>query len=370
MTTKKVSAMPDLNPSTIRNALRDIEDPVLGESLLELDALDIQLDGASVAVTVTLGYPVAGISRELEQQIKQRLLAIEGVDGDQATVRVGANIQSSNAHKGESIAQVKNIIAVTSGKGGVGKSTTAVNLALALSVEGAKVGLLDADIYGPSQPQMLGVGKQRPKVIDNRYMLPIEAHGLKANSMGFLVTEQTPMVWRGPMVSGAFRQLVNQTEWGELDYLVIDMPPGTGDIQLTLSQSVPVSGAVIVTTPQDIALLDAKKGIEMFRKVNVPVLGVVENMATHICSNCGFEEHIFGSGGGERIAEQYQTPLLGSLPLDLSIREQADGGRPSVIADSESAISRIYRRIARMTGAQLWQSNRGTAAPEITISED
>lgn len=362
--------MPELSPDSIRSALRDLRDPVLGVTLLELDALDVQVEGKAAAVTVTLGYPVAGIKSELERELKQRLSAIEGIDREQSRVRVDGCIQGSMAQKSESIAQVKNIIAVASGKGGVGKSTTAVNLALALSVEGAKVGLLDADIYGPSQPQMLGVGRRRPEVIDNRYMLPIAAHGIMANSMGFLVTEQTPMVWRGPMVSGAFQQLVKQTQWGELDYLVIDMPPGTGDIQLTLSQSVPVSGAVIVTTPQDIALLDAKKGIEMFRKVNVPVLGVVENMATHICSNCGFEEHIFGSGGGERIAEQYQTSLLGSLPLDLSIREQADGGRPSVIADPESTISHIYRNIARRTGAQLWLASRDKAAPDITITED
>ncbi|MCW8194337.1 iron-sulfur cluster carrier protein ApbC [Proteobacteria bacterium 005FR1] len=360
--------MPDLNVDSIRKALQDLRDPVLQQSLLELDALDIEVNGKVATVTATLGYPCAGVRAELEQALKQRLLVTEGVD--EANVSVLANIPDSGAQKRESIAKVKNIIAVASGKGGVGKSTTAVNLALALSVEGAKVGLLDADIYGPSQPQMLGVGGQKPKVIDNRYMLPIEAHGLKANSMGFLVTEQTPMVWRGPMVSSAFQQLVNQTDWGDLDYLVIDMPPGTGDIQLTLSQSVPVTGAVIVTTPQDIALLDAKKGIEMFRKVNVPVLGVIENMATHICSNCGFEEHIFGSGGGERIAAQYHTPLLGSLPLDLSIREQADGGHPSVIADPESPVSRVYRQIARHTGAQLWLANRSAAAPEISISDD
>lgn len=361
--------MPELDSTAIKDALRDVKDPVLDQSLVELDALRIDVDGTAVAVTVTLGYPLAGVKADLEQRVKQRLMETAGVE--QATVRVEADIQGSAAQKSESIAGVKNLIAVASGKGGVGKSTTAVNLALALSVEGAKVGLLDADIYGPSQPQMLGVGKQRPEVINNRFMVPIEAHGLKANSMGFLVTEQTPMVWRGPMVSGAFQQLINQTDWGDLDYLVIDMPPGTGDIQLTLSQSVPVSGAVIVTTPQDIALLDAKKGIEMFRKVNVPVLGVVENMATHICSNCGYEEHIFGAGGGERIAEQYQTPLLGSLPLDLGIREQADGGKPSVVADPESPVSKIYRQIARYTSAQLWQVNRSSAAaPEITVSDD
>jgi ATP-binding protein involved in chromosome partitioning len=360
--------MPELDPAAIKHVLHDVKDPVLNQGLLALDALSIDVDGASVIATITLGYPLAGIQTALEHQIKQRLLAIDGVE--QAIVRVSAEIQASAGEKFESISRVKNLIAVASGKGGVGKSTTAVNLALALSVEGANVGLLDADIYGPSQPLMLGVGKRQPKVVNNRYMLPIEAHGLKANSMGFLVTERTPMVWRGPMVSSAFQQLIKQTDWGELDYLIIDMPPGTGDIQLTLSQSVPVSGAVIVTTPQDIALLDAKKGIEMFRKVNVPVLGVIENMATHLCSHCGHEEHIFGTGGGQKIADQYKAPLLGSLPLDLNIREQADGGNPSVAANPESPVSQLYRQIARATAAQLWQANRATSAPEITISED
>ncbi|MEX1032069.1 MAG: iron-sulfur cluster carrier protein ApbC [Cellvibrionaceae bacterium] len=361
--------MAELDPGAIKNALRAVADPVLRQSLVELDSLAIDVDGSAVAASVTLGYPIAGIKADLEAAVKTALLAIAGVE--QAIVRVGAEIPASPAQKSESISRVKNLIAVASGKGGVGKSTTAVNLALALSVEGAKVGILDADIYGPSQPQMLGVGKQQPKIINNRFMLPIEAHGLKSNSMGYLVTERTPMVWRGPMVSGAFQQLINQTDWGDLDYLIIDMPPGTGDIQLTLSQSVPVSGAVIVTTPQDIALLDARKGIEMFRKVNVPVLGIIENMATHICSNCGHEEHIFGSGGGEKIARQYETPLLGSLPLDLAIRQQADGGKPSVIADPESPVSQVYRQIARLAGAQLWQINRNAAAaPDITISDD
>jgi ATP-binding protein involved in chromosome partitioning len=235
------------------------------------------------------------------------------------------------------------------------------------------VGILDADIYGPSMPQMLGVADQRPQVRDNRFMIPIEAMGIQSISMGYLVTEDTPMVWRGPMVSGALQQLLGQTQWQDLDYLIIDMPPGTGDIQLTLSQKVPVTGAVIVTTPQDIALLDAKKGIEMFHKVKVPILGVVENMATHICSQCGHEEHIFGEGGGQRIATDYHTTLLGALPLDLSIRRDADGGRPSVAADAESQVSLIYRDIARRVGAGLWLESLGGAAspvPEIIISDD
>ena len=274
----------------------------------------------------------------------------------------------------QAIPQVKNIIAVASGKGGVGKSTTAVNLALALAAEGARVGILDADIYGPSQPQMLGVGQRRPEVVGEQgkqQMLPIIAYGIQSISMGYLVTEETPMLWRGPMATGALQQLLMQTRWDNLDYLIIDMPPGTGDIQITLAQKVPVTGAVIVTTPQDIALLDAKKGIEMFRKVNVPILGVIENMAIHTCSNCGHEEHIFGEGGGERIARDYQTELLGSLPLDLSIRADADRGQPSVAIAPESAISQKYRAIARKLIANVQQHNDSNQSlPDIEMSDD
>ena len=274
----------------------------------------------------------------------------------------------------QSIPQVKNIIAVASGKGGVGKSTTAVNLALALAAEGKRVGILDADIYGPSQPHMLGIGQRRPEIVGepgSQQMLPVIAHGIQSISMGYLVTEETPMLWRGPMATGALLQLLAQTRWDNLDYLVIDMPPGTGDIQITLAQKVPVTGAVIVTTPQDIALLDAKKGIEMFRKVNVPVFGVVENMAIHICSNCGHQEHIFGTGGGERIAKDYQTELLGSLPLDLSIRADADSGKPSVAANAESIIGQAYRAIAKKVIVKVDQHNSvATGFPEIEISDD
>lgn len=281
---------------------------------------------------------------------------------------------TQGAAHAQAIPQVKNIIAVASGKGGVGKSTTAVNLALALAAEGARVGILDADIYGPSQPQMLGVGRRRPEVVGEQgkqQMLPINAYGIQSISMGYLVTEETPMLWRGPMATGALQQLLMQTRWDNLDYLIIDMPPGTGDIQITLAQKVPVTGAVIVTTPQDIALLDAKKGIEMFRKVNVPILGVIENMAIHTCSNCGHEEHIFGEGGGERIARDYQTELLGSLPLDLSIRADADRGKPSVAADAESAISQKYRAIARKLVVNIQQINHhNQSLPDIEISDD
>ncbi|MGY3727959.1 MULTISPECIES: iron-sulfur cluster carrier protein ApbC [Cobetia] len=263
---------------------------------------------------------------------------------------------------------IKHIVAVASGKGGVGKSTVTANLALALAQEGLKVGLLDADIYGPSQAQMFGVPTgQRPEMVGEQVFSPIEAHGIKTMSMAYLVDVKDPMVWRGPMVAGAFQQLLNQTAWGELDVLLIDMPPGTGDIQLTLSQKVPVSGAVIVTTPQDIALLDAQKGIEMFRKVKVPVLGVVENMSTHTCSQCGHSEAVFGAGGGERIAEEYQTRLLGQLPLTLSIRENADGGRPSVIAEPQGEVAKCFLSIARQVIETL-DTAEADEGPSISFS--
>lgn len=280
---------------------------------------------------------------------------------------------NQGAAHSQAIPHVRNIIAVASGKGGVGKSTTSVNLALALAAEGARVGILDADIYGPSQPQMLGVGQRRPEIVGEpgkQQMVPINAYGIQSISMGYLVTEETPMLWRGPMATGALQQLLMQTRWDNLDYLIIDMPPGTGDIQITLAQKVPVTGAVIVTTPQDIALLDAKKGIEMFRKVNVPILGVIENMAIHTCSNCGHEEHIFGEGGGERIARDYQTELLGSLPLALSIRADADQGKPSVAADPVSPISQKYRAIARKLMEAVQNNHNNQQVPDIEISDD
>jgi ATP-binding protein involved in chromosome partitioning len=266
------------------------------------------------------------------------------------------------------IAGVKNIIAVASGKGGVGKSTTAVNLALALAAEGATVGLLDADIYGPSQPQMLGLA-ERPESHDGKTLEPLIAHGLQAMSIGFLIDPETPMVWRGPMVTQALQQLLTETHWQDVDYLVIDLPPGTGDIQLTLAQQVPVTGAVIVTTPQDIALLDARKGLKMFEKVGIPILGIVENMSTHICSNCGHEEHIFGSGGGERMAGDYAVELLGSLPLDIRIREQVDGGTPSVVADPDGRIAAIYRDIARRIAIKVAERARDMTGkfPSIVV---
>jgi ATP-binding protein involved in chromosome partitioning len=279
------------------------------------------------------------------------------------TSKVQANISPN-------LRQVSHIVVVASGKGGVGKSTTAVNLALALKKNGAKVGLFDADIYGPSQPLMLGVSGSRPEVVDGKQMRPVVAHGIKCNSVGFLVDENQAMVWRGPMVVGAFNQILNDTMWGELDFLVIDMPPGTGDIQLSLAQSVPVTGAVIVTTPQDVALLDAKRGIEMFRKVQVPILGVVENMGIHICSKCGHSEHIFGEGGADRIAQTYGVELLGSLPLDGNIRAQCDAGTPAVAIDPEGPVARIYSHIATRVSEQLAGEHKAAAFPNISVMDD
>lgn len=267
----------------------------------------------------------------------------------------------------DTLSNVKHIIAVASGKGGVGKSTTSVNLALALAKQGAKVGIVDADIYGPSLPMMLGVAEgTRPEIVDQKYFIPVEAKGIKSMSMGYLATDQTPMVWRGPMASGALLQILTQTLWGELDYLVVDMPPGTGDIQLTLAQKAQLSGAVIVTTPQDIALLDARKAIEMFYKVNIPVLGIVENMAVHSCSQCGHQEHIFGEGGGQKVASEYQTEVLGSLPLSLDIREQMDSGKPSVISEPEGSVAMSYGQVACKVIALL-ADKASPGGPEIVI---
>jgi ATP-binding protein involved in chromosome partitioning len=301
-------------------------------------------------------------------------MALENLEGvERAQVQVDCLIE---AHKAQdqvpALANVKNVIAVASGKGGVGKSTTAANLALALAREGAKVGILDADIYGPSQGIMFGIPEgTRPEVKEQKWFVPLKAHGVEVMSMAFLTDENTPVVWRGPMVSGALIQLITQTAWDDLDYLVVDMPPGTGDIQLTLAQKVPVAGAVIVTTPQDLALLDAKKGVEMFRKVNIPVLGVVENMAVHICSNCGHAEHLFGEGGGEKLAAQFGVDLLASLPLSMAIRMQSDGGKPTTIADPESQIAMIYQETARNVGARIAQIGRqAQGMPSIEVSDD
>jgi ATP-binding protein involved in chromosome partitioning len=314
-----------------------------------------------------LGYPAASWQATFADAVEAALRAEPAIAG--ASVSIASRVVAHQVRENLSpLPRVKNIIAVASGKGGVGKSTTAVNLALALAAEGARAGVLDADIYGPSIPLMLGISG-KPEAIENKHIVPMQAHGIQAMSIGFLIGEDTPMIWRGPMVTQAMQQLLKETAWQDLDYLIIDLPPGTGDIQLTLCQKVPVSGALIVTTPQDIALLDARKALKMFEKVEVPVLGIVENMAVHVCSNCGHAEHIFGQGGGTRMAEQYGVPLLGSLPLDIRIREQVDGGKPSVAAQPDSAVAAAYRQIARAAAGRLSlrAKNKAIGFPKIVV---
>ncbi|MDP3979210.1 MAG: iron-sulfur cluster carrier protein ApbC [Pseudomonas sp.] len=358
--------------AAVEAALSQYIDPHLNQDPVSAGCLrEVDIQGGKVRVRLQLGY-AAGLFKSGWAQMLQ--MALENLDGvDSAQVQVDCVIE---AHKAQTqvpaLANVKNVIAVASGKGGVGKSTTAANLALALMREGAKVGILDADIYGPSQGIMFGIAEgTRPEIRDQKWFVPLKAHGVEVMSMAFLTDENTPVVWRGPMVSGALIQLITQTAWDDLDYLVVDMPPGTGDIQLTLAQKVPVAGAVIVTTPQDLALLDAKKGVEMFRKVNIPVLGVVENMAVHICSNCGHAEHLFGEGGGEKLAAQFDVDLLASLPLSMAIRMQSDGGKPTTIADPQSQIAMIYQEIARNVGARIARGElQAQAMPSIVVSED
>ncbi len=363
--------MSALSRAAIDAAIQSYSDPYLDQDLIAAKAIkDIRIDGDRVAVDVVLGFPAAGYRDTLARELQSRIESLEGVAG--ATIRVDWEIVVHEVQQGlKALTEAKNIIAVASGKGGVGKSTTAVNLALALQAEGAKVGILDADIYGPSQPRMLGA-LQKPDSKDGKSLEPVLSHGLQSMSIGYLIEEETPMIWRGPMVTGALQQLLSDTRWKDLDYLIVDLPPGTGDIQLTLAQKVPVSGAVIVTTPQDIALLDARKGLKMFEKVSVPVLGIVENMSTHICSQCGHEEHIFGEGGGQRMAEQYGVALLGSLPLDIRIREETDSGQPTVVAEPEGQIALIYRDIARRTAARLSLQGKSYAHkfPNIVIQNN
>lgn len=359
--------MVQLTEEQVETALKQIQDPYLGKNLVAGNTVKkIDTEDGRVNITVQLGYPAKGVSDALAKQIEAKIgeAGAENVQAD-----VSWQIEAHTVQKSlKPLENIKNIIAVASGKGGVGKSTTAVNLALALSMEGATVGMLDADIYGPSQPRMLGVSGQ-PKSSDGKSLEPMEAHGLQAMSIGFLIDEETPMIWRGPMVTQALEQLLNDTCWRGLDYLVVDLPPGTGDVQLTLAQKIPVSGAIIVTTPQDIALLDARKGLKMFEKVEVPVLGVVENMSIHICSKCGHEEAIFGQGGGQRMAEESGVDILGALPLDIKIREQADGGNPSVAMMPDSRIAEIYREIARKAAAKLAVQGKDYRArfPKIVI---
>ncbi len=344
-----------MNPTveTVNEALKAVVDPNTGKDFVSARCIrNLAVDGGRVSFEVELGYPANSQFALIRQMLADAVSALAGVQAVEVTVR-SRIVAHAVQHGVKLLPGVKNIIAVASGKGGVGKSTTAANLALALAAEGARVGILDADIYGPSQPQMLGIGNERPQSLDGKTMEPLQAHGIQAMSIGFLVDQETPMVWRGPMATQALNQLLKETNWKDLDYLVIDMPPGTGDIQLTLSQSVPVTGAVIVTTPQDIALLDARKGIKMFEKVGVPIVGVVENMSIHICSKCGHEEHIFGTGGGQALCTDYDIPFLGALPLDLQIRQEADGGTPTVVADADGRIAAIYREIARKVAVRV-----------------
>ena len=354
--------------SAIRHSMGSYRDPHVGLTLDEMDAIRSgRFEKGRVEASLQLPIPARRYGAELAEALKATLQTIDGVsDIDvQVTWEVAARPVKQNLKR---IQGIRNIVAVASGKGGVGKSTTAANLALALAQEGAAVGLLDADIYGPSQPMMMGLSKERPTSPDQRSMIAPIAHGVKVMSIGFLIDEEQPRVWRGPMVTQALVQLLETTQWGDLDYLIVDMPPGTGDTQLTLSQRVPLSGAVIVSTPQDIALLDARKGLRMFQKVEVPVLGIVENMSTHICSKCGHEEHIFGAGGGKRMAEQYGVRLLGELPLDIRIREQTDSGRPTVIAEPDSRLGRAYRDFARHTAGSLARANLASPQDFPTIS--
>ncbi|WP_435101599.1 iron-sulfur cluster carrier protein ApbC [Arhodomonas sp. AD133] len=363
--------MAALTQAAVENALRGWTEPHLGEDLVTAGAVSgIRVDGGRVEVTLELGFPVERYRRALVEAVREHL---RGVGADDVSVEVRWAVSAHQVQAAlKPMEGVKNVIAVASAKGGVGKSTSAVNLALALAAEGAKVGLLDADIYGPSLPRMMGIEGQRPQSPDNKSILPLTAHGVAVMSIGVLVKQEEAMVWRGPMVTQALTQLLNDTRWGELDYLVIDLPPGTGDIQLTLAQRVPVAGSVIVTTPQDIATLDARRGIRMFQKVKVPVLGVLENMALHVCSNCGHEEHVFGAGGGQQLADAEGVALLGSMPLDIGIREQTDAGQPTVVADPDGRVAGLYREAALRAAARLSRQAEAGASrfPNIQVDED
>jgi ATP-binding protein involved in chromosome partitioning len=341
-----------LTVEIVQAALKGLIDPNTQiDFVSSKNVKNLRVDGGEISLDIVLGYPAKSQFDLIRKSVIGILRELPGVKN--VSVNVSSQIVAHAVQRGVKLLPgVKNIIAVASGKGGVGKSTTAVNLALALSAEGAQVGMLDADIYGPSQPMMLGI-TGRPESIEENTMEPMEGHGLQASSIGFLIDDDAPMVWRGPMVTSALEQLLRQTRWRDLDYLIVDMPPGTGDIQLTLAQKVPVTGAVIVTTPQDIALLDARKGLKMFEKVGVPIVGIIENMSTYVCPNCGHEEHVFGEGGGQKMCNEYGVDFLGSLPLNLSIREQADAGRPTVVADPDGAISAIYKTIARQVAIKV-----------------
>ena len=352
-------------------ALTSVQDPHTGQDFVSTRALrNVQIHGGDVAFDVELGYPAKSLLPELRRSLVAAAKGVAGVEN--VSVNITTKVVAHAVQRGvQLLAQVKNIIAVASGKGGVGKSTTAANLALALAAEGASVGVLDADIYGPSQPMMMGINR-RPESDDGKTMEPLENYGVQVMSIGFLVDQDEAMIWRGPMATQALEQLLRQTNWKDLDYLIIDMPPGTGDIQLTLSQRVPMTGAVIVTTPQDIALLDAKKGIKMFEKVGVPILGIVENMAVHVCSNCGHVEHIFGADGGKKMAADYGMDYLGALPLDMHIRLQADSGKPTVVADPDGEVAQIYKKVARDVAVKIAQQAKDFSSkfPTISISKN
>jgi ATP-binding protein involved in chromosome partitioning len=360
-----------ITEASVRAAIESFVEPNLQQSLAQAHALrELALAGDRLRVRIELGFPTLGYSHSLQSALQAHLRA-HGIDVP-LTLELTSTIRPHAVQRTlKPLVGVKNIVAVASGKGGVGKSTVAVNLALAWAAGGAQVGILDADIYGPSQPLMLGLTGQHPSSPDGKLIRPLRAHGLVAMSIGFLVDPAQAVVWRGPMVTSALTQLLGETEWGELDYLVVDMPPGTGDIQLTLAQRVPVAGAIIVTTPQDIALADARKGLAMFEKVSIPVLGIIENMSVHICSHCGHVEHIFGAGGGARLAAENGVPLLGELPLDVRIREQADGGRPTVVADPEGPAAQAYISAARRAAAvlSLRERDRSTLFPKIVVED-
>ena len=360
-----------LDAATLTTALQTVRDPHTGQDFVSTKALkNLQIEGTDVAFEVVLGYPAKSLIPGLRQQLIAAAKTVPGVGN--VSVQVRSEIIAHAAQRGvQLLPQVRNIIGVASGKGGVGKSTTSVNLALALAAEGARVGLLDADIYGPSQPMMMGI-TGRPSSQDGKTMDPLENHGVQVMSIGFLVNEDDAMIWRGPMATQALEQLLRQTNWQDLDYLIVDMPPGTGDIQLSLSQRVPMTGAVIVTTPQDIALLDAKKGIRMFEKVGVPILGLVENMAIHVCTQCGHAEHIFGADGGKRLAGEIGIDYLGALPLARSIREQADSGQPTVVADPDGEHAQLYKALARQVALKIAAKAKDFSAkfPSIKISRD
>jgi ATP-binding protein involved in chromosome partitioning len=355
----------------VKLALTAVIDPNTHKDLVSAKSVkNIQIAGADIALDIELGYPAKSQFALIGAAVTRALQALPGAG--KVSVAVSSKIISHTVQRGlKLMPNVKNIIAVASGKGGVGKSTTAVNLALALAAEGASVGILDADIYGPSLPMMLGISG-RPETADGKTMEPLENHGLQVSSIGFMIDPDEPMVWRGPMVTQALQQLLEQTNWRDLDYLIVDMPPGTGDIQLTLSQKVPVTGAVIVTTPQDIALLDARKGLKMFEKVGIPILGVVENMSTHTCSNCGHTEAIFGHGGGEKMCADFGVEFLGALPLTMAIREQTDSGRPTVVSEPDGAVARIYQDIARKVAIKIAEKAKDMTSkfPSIVIKND